>query len=437
MTLTDPHATEADTLPYKLTDADQHSTPRFGAYLDYIDPSKKHLAITYERRDDGKVEVLYAGKPAKLQAKNFQVTFSDDQLSDVGVKGAGSAADDEGERTPRGGGVVPGSLLNKLNPLKGLDQAGRIEFAKQYRAMQPLLDNPADRLSVMDHQGVEACVNYAAIATEYEFEDNHEALYVNQRAENAYLAAEWGYCYENRIFTPPVISTVDPQAAVKELDAVMNAECGPPKCIQLMAGPSIHTSPFRPELEPFWARLNEAHINFTTHLSTKTFYGRQALEWSEDEVMLGDMNALQWVLYYGDRPAYEMVVASILQGLFAKFPNISFLLSEQGTVWVPYFVRKMDHAFMMGRKGSFGRTLEMRPKEYFQKHIKVAPFPEENVHPVIQAVGVEPITFGSDFPHGEGLPDPMMYLGQLTGLSPEDTKKIMRDNLAEFLGLEA
>jgi hypothetical protein len=29
-----------------------------------------------------------------------------------------------------------------------------------------LLDNPADRLSVMDHQGVEACVNYAAIATE-------------------------------------------------------------------------------------------------------------------------------------------------------------------------------------------------------------------------------------------------------------------------------
>jgi hypothetical protein len=31
----------------------------------------------------------------------------------------------------------------------------------------------------------------------------------------------------------------------------------------------------------------------------------------------------------------------------------------------------------------------------------------------------------------------MTYLGQLTGHSAEDTKKIMRDNLIGFLGLEA
>src|SRR5438270_539581 len=213
-------------LPYGLTDADEHSTPRFGAYADYIDPDKKHLAITMKPGKDGRPEIRYLG-------------------------------------------------------------------------------------------------------------------------------TEWGFSHENRLFTPPVISTVDAEAALKELDAVMNDPNGAPKVIQLVAGPSIHKSPFRPEMDPFWARLNEAHIKVCTHLSTVTFYGRQGLEWSEDEVILGDMNALQWVLYYGDRPAYETVVAAILQGLFNRFPNVQLLLSEQGTVWVPYIARKMDHAFLMGRKATW------------------------------------------------------------------------------------
>jgi predicted TIM-barrel fold metal-dependent hydrolase len=421
-------------LDYLLTDADEHSTPRRGAHLEYIDPDKKHLAITYDGIDEkGRPQVLYAGRPAKLRAKNFQVTFSNDLLADVGVADSGGVADDE-MKEMGAAGVVPGSLLNKLNPLKGLDKDGRVEFAKKYRQMQPLLDNPADRLAVMDMQGIEACVNYASIATEYEFEDNWEALYANQRAENRYLAAEWGFTYENRIFTPPVISTVDAEAAIKELDACMSDPHGAPKVIQLVAGPSIHRSPFRPELDPFWARLNEAGVNVCTHLSSVTFYGRQGSEWDEEENMLGDMNAFQWMMYYGDRPAYETVAAAVLQGLFNRFPNVKLLLSEQGTVWVPYFVRKMDHAFLMGRKATWGK-LEMRPSEYFRKHIKVAPYPEENVDRVIEAVGVEPIVFGSDFPHGEGLPDPMMYLGQLRNQTPEQVRQIMRSNLAGYLDL--
>jgi predicted TIM-barrel fold metal-dependent hydrolase len=419
--------------PFLLTDADEHSTPRFGVYEEYIDPAKRHLAITRVKGQDGRIEILYAGRPARLRPENQQVTFSDDKLADVGVKGRGSTSGDD---LTSMAAVVPGSLLNRLNPLKGLDAEGRREFAQKYRELQPLLDNPEDRLEVMNSQGIEAAVNYATIATEYEFEDNWEALYANQRAENRYLAAEWGYAYKNRLFTPPVISTVDPQAAIAELDAVMNDPHGAPKLIQLVAGPSIHRSPFRPDLDPFWARLNEARVNICTHLSTVTFYGRQGLEWDEEEVMLGDMDALQWMLYYGDRPAYETVAAAILQGLFARFPNIKLLLSEQGTVWLPYIVRKMDHAFLMGRRATWGK-LEKRPSEYLRDHVKVAPYPEENVDRVVEAVGVEPIVFGSDFPHGEGLPDPALYKRQLKNCSDEQVRAIMRGNLAGFLDLPA
>ncbi len=43
--------------------------------------------------------------------------------------------------------------------------------------------------------------------------------------------------------------------------------------------------------------------------------------------------------------------------------------------------------------------------------------------------------FGSDFPHSEGIPDPMQYVTQLKGLDDATVRKVMRDNLAGFLGM--
>jgi len=130
----------------------------------------------------------------------------------------------------------------------------------------------------------------------------------------------------------------------------------------------------------------------------------------------------------------ETVGAAILQGLFARFPRIRLLISEQGSLWVPYLMKGMDTAFFMGRKATWG-TLSRRPSEYFREHVCVAPWPEENVDRVVQVVGSDPIVFGSDFPHGNGLPDPALYLPQLKGCSDSQTRGIMRGNLARFLGL--
>jgi predicted TIM-barrel fold metal-dependent hydrolase len=424
MTVAEP----LETLPYLINDADEHSTPAAGAYEKYIDPDKKDMAIRVVKNDDGRREMLYNGRPARFTFKNFQVVGSNEMLEELGVSDAGSSED-------MGGGVIPGSLLTRLNPLKGLDAEGRREFAKKYRALQSQLDNPADRLTVMDSQGIGTAVNFATLpGTEAQFEGDLPGLYANLDALNRYLGEEWGYNYENRLFTPPFVSFGDPEAALRQLDVIMNIEV--PKVIQTSTGPSMHTSPFRPENDRFWSICSEAGIKLTTHLASLTRYAAQGEEWNEPEVMLGDMDAFQWVFYYGDRPAMETVGAAILQGWFARFPKMQLLLSEQGTVWAPYTIRKLDHAFLMGRRATWGK-LTMRPSEYFRQHCFVAPFPEENVDRVVEAVGIEPIVFGSDFPHGEGLPEPQAYLGQLKNFTPEQVKTVMRDNLARFLDLPA
>jgi predicted TIM-barrel fold metal-dependent hydrolase len=57
---------------------------------------------------------------------------------------------------------------------------------------------------------------------------------------------------------------------------------------------------------------------------------------------------------------------------------------------------------------------------------------------VIDEVGVPPIVFGSDFPHGEGLAYPRQYAdAQLKGLPDDQVHAIMRGNLARFLNLDA
>ena len=177
----------ASPLPYLLMDADQHSMPPPDAYERYIDPLKSEMAVRTVRGPDGKSETLYAGRPMRMPPKNYQVTFGDDLLGEIGLKGAG--VDGENDRDIRN--VIPGSLLSRLNPLRSLDTDGRKDFVKRYRELQPLLDNPADRLSVMDDQGIEATVNFAGpLGLEFEFEHDLEGLYANLRAINRYLATE-------------------------------------------------------------------------------------------------------------------------------------------------------------------------------------------------------------------------------------------------------
>ncbi|MGE0878435.1 MAG: amidohydrolase family protein [Acidimicrobiia bacterium] len=415
-------------LGYLVNDADEHSTPPVSAFLDYIDPDKRDVAITEINRDRGKHEYIWGGKPDPSPVKslgNEQVIGSMDVQARVGLDQRGRSEE------LIGNAPIPGSLLNKLNPLRGLDEEGRKEFTRRYRALQEQLDNPTDRLNVMDAQGIDAAVNFVVVpGIEVHFEDDYDALYANLNALNRYLGEVWGYNHSDRLYTPPMVSFADPDAAVDQLKRIMAIEV--PKVIQTATGPSMHTSPFRPEMDRFWEICSEAGIGLSTHLASVTRYAAQGIEWSEDEVILGDMSAFQWTFYYGDRPAMETVGAAILQGWFARFPKMKLLLAEQGTVWLPYLIRKMDHAFLMGRRASWGK-LTMRPSDYFRKHCFVAPFPEENLDRVIEAVGVDPIVFGTDFPHGEGLPDPSLYLGQLTNLSTADAKAVMRNNLGRFL----
>jgi predicted TIM-barrel fold metal-dependent hydrolase len=332
----------------------------------------------------------------------------------------------------------PGSSLHKLNPYKNAKTPEEREgIIKEFQALAPGFQNRDRRLEVMDIQGIEGAIMFPqadALVIHSAFPESAEKSMAAVRAYNRWVDAEWGFNYQNRIFVPAAISLMDVDLALAEVDwAIERGARG----FLLPPGPLHGRSPADPVYDPFWARLNEAKIGAMVHLNY-TDYAQQGVRYSEDpESHFIDGNksftAFQWFSYWGDRPVMEMTAALIFHGLFERFPDVRIALSEQGTVWLPYTLRKMDHAFMMGRKGTFD-AVTSRPSDTFRQHFLVAPYPEENVERPLEVVGDSCLTFGSDFPHGEGLADPAEYASaMLSGLTEDQRKKLMRDNLANFL----
>lgn len=165
-------------LPYRILDADNHFTEPPTLYQDFIDPSRRDLAITYVKGDDTRPVQLFAGRPSKFTVEGFSEGISEMQMQ----QGLDTSVDDKGFR-------LPDRLLSKLNPLKGLSDEEKKEVIEQFRHQSEAFGNRELRLALMDEQGIEAALIYPASAhdIEYEFADNVEAMYANVRAFNRWI----------------------------------------------------------------------------------------------------------------------------------------------------------------------------------------------------------------------------------------------------------
>ena len=100
----------------------------------------------------------------------------------------------------------------------------------------------------------------------------------------------------------------------------------------------------------------------------------------------------------------------IMSGVFERFPELRFVMTEQGVAWVLDDLSRMDgyHAQMSsGRVGELGfdgdLVLPMKPSEYFDRNVWIgASFPSPSEAAAIREVGVHNVMWGNDYPHNEG-----------------------------------
>jgi hypothetical protein len=103
---------------------------------------------------------------------------------------------------------------------------------------------------------------------------------------------------------------------------------------------------------------------------------------------------------------------------------------ENGSGWV----RPMVSALQSSYEREPGLWDE-DPFMVLKRNIWVHPFHEEDPRGLIDLIGVDQVVFGSDYPHIEGMSEPLSYVDELAGLSHEDVAKVMGGNLATAMKL--
>ena len=301
---------------------------------------------------------------------------------------------------------------------------------------------PEARLAAMDRFGQQAALLLPSLGLAFEGEmlDEPAAAVANTRAFNRYLEDEWGYAYKERIFTLPLISLLDRDAAVAELERVLAAGA---RMVMLRAGPVAGRSPADPWFDPFWARVAEARIPVALHIGISGYFKILGAAWGENpDATEAEMTPFLALTCFGRRPIEDSLAALILHNLFGRFPDVRVLSLENGSEWVPGLLHNMDKSARAAfttlgdeKAAPIGGRLTGRPSEIFREHVYVAPFFEDSVPAIVEAIGSERVLFGSDWPHPEGVREPLDFLDELEGLPDDQVRQIMRGNAAGLLGL--
>jgi len=247
------------------------------------------------------------------------------------------------------------------------------------------------------------------------------------RSFNRWLEEDWGFAYRDRIYASPYISLCDVDFAVSELEWALarGARCVVmrPAAAFTASGP---LSPGDPHFDPFWARVNEAGIAVIVHAGDSGYscngYAPDAFgaEFGNDGVMRRP-SIKAWSI---ERAALDFLAQMIFDRVFERFPHVRLASIENGSEFLPNLFRKLGS---MGKKMT--HYFESDPLETLREHVWISPFWEDDVVEVVELMGADRVVFGSDWPHIEGLPQPLDYLDEIASFDAVTQKKIMSDNM--------
>jgi predicted TIM-barrel fold metal-dependent hydrolase len=319
---------------------------------------------------------------------------------------------------------------------KSGNQEGRSHreiLGKPIKAL-PAFRDPVARIEVMNDLGLQGALMWPTLASllEERLSDDSVATHVVIHALNQWMHDDWTFNYQNRIFPTPVINLGIVEEGIKELEWVLEHGARV-LLIRPAPVPGIFGSRSMalPEFDPFWAKVADADILVGLHASDSG-YQRYVNEW--EGVRTGEMlpfkgrSAFAQIMGHFSRPVVDTVTSLIAHGLCSRFPTLRFAPVENGSNWVRPLLEALEFGY------SFSPTdFEEDPVEVFKRNFYVHPFHEEDTAGLCALIGSDHVVFGSDWPHPEGLADPISFVDELNGLPDEDVRKIMGGNLAGLL----
>ena len=296
----------------------------------------------------------------------------------------------------------------------------------------PAFREPASRLRLMDEQGIDRALMFPTLASliEERLKDDPDLIQVIVHALNEWMHETWQFDYEGRIFATPVIAMGLVDKALEELEWVIERGA---RCVLIRPAPVPGLrgtlSPGLPQFDPIWERIQDAGLLVGMHASDSG-YNQIANWWESSSEFLPFQPSAFRALSQGRRPIYDTMAAMVCHGAFSRFPDLKVAAVENGANWVRTLLGDLGDVYH-----KMPQEFAEDPRQAFLRNVYVNPFWEDDLQALVDLVGADHVLFGSDFPHPEGLGDPISYVDELEGMDDGAKAKIMGGNLAGLMGV--
>lgn len=317
-----------------------------------------------------------------------------------------------------------------MNLAAGKAPGERRTYGWYYRENHVGAGDAAQRLREMDRDGVDAEIEYAAIAGPGflgRIEDR-ELYMACIEAYNDYLGKEFCAQDPDRLWGLAQV----PLSGIEDAMAELRRTQDHPgiKGWQLGAWPSGEGYPSEAD-DPFWELALKLGAPLTGHV---TFSGDAAAEPRRSgQILAGTGAPLHSVMASGcPRPAYT-ACQMMVHGVFDRFPGLRFHFAETGAGWVPYFLEQSDLVYERFGPAK-GVQLKMLPSEYFKRHVLLGFQTDHNAVAHRHTIGLENLAWGNDFPHSAGdWPHSQRIIeDQFAGVPDDERRMMVCDNVARF-----
>jgi predicted TIM-barrel fold metal-dependent hydrolase len=304
---------------------------------------------------------------------------------------------------------------------------------QQVEPLRPEYQDHDARVAVSEQQGLGAVFLFPTLGCGVEEGLKHDvaATMASLSAFNHWLEEDWGFSYEHRLIAAPMLSLADPQAALAELDTLIEREV---RIVHIRPAPVPGDHGTSRSLgdrvhDPVWARLAEASIPVAFHLGDSGYNAFTAMWGGSARFEAYAKSSILSRILVSDRAIHDTMASLVVDGVFTRHPTLRVASIENGSDWVALLVKRLKK-----QANQTPWVFKEAPLDQIRRNVWVTPYYEEDLHALADVIGVERILFGSDWPHGEGLAEPTDFAKELADFDDADVRKIMRDNALALLG---
>ena len=320
--------------------------------------------------------------------------------------------------------------------LFGLENVGgreptELSWKTHYDELPKSYYEPQARLEAMDRDGIDVALLFPSVAGQAAAIYDDDILFAHIQAYNDGI---WDWAQEGdpkRMLPAAHLPNRGVELAMQELDRVVKKGF---VHFQYSGSPSGSPLPVAGD-DPFWAMVQETGIVVSMHGGSSA--GRpkpKAPAKASPAPPVHDQEMIAAMRSSG-LGAQTALGVMILSGVLERFPKLKVSLIETSTGWLPQFLNQLDAVYTQHRwLGE--QKLSRLPSEY-AKQVLIGVDREMQGIKHRHQVGVDNITFGTDYPHiGSFWPHTRFYIDLLFDGVPEDEReKILWSNAATMYGV--